>query len=53
MVLTTDDYRFLYGQLECSKIPKVIMDKIMEGDDFTPEEEKQIKQIIETERTIR
>ena len=42
-ILSPDDYGFLYGQLECNKIPADIYDKIMEGDEFTEEEERRIK----------
>lgn len=45
-ILSPDDYGFLYGQLECNKIPADIYDKIMEGDEFTEEEERRIKNII-------
>lgn len=49
-ILSPDDYGFLYGQLECNKIPADIYDKIMEGDEFTEEEERRIKDIIEKEK---
>lgn len=49
-ILSPDDYGFLYGQLGCNKIPTDIYDKIMEGDEFTEEEERRIKDIIEKEK---
>lgn len=49
-ILSPDDYGFLYGQLEYNKIPADIYDKIMEGDEFTEEEERRIKDIIEKEK---
>lgn len=49
-ILSSDDWGFLYGKLKVSKIPTGIYEKLMCGDDFTLEEEKQIKKIIEKER---
>lgn len=50
MIMSTDDYKFLYGKLESSKIPNDIHTKLMEGDDLTTEEETRIKAIIEKEK---
>lgn len=50
MIMSTDDYQFLYGQLEWYKIPKDIYKKIMEGEDLNVEEEMRIKDIIEREK---
>ena len=52
MIMSTDDYKFLYGKLESSKIPKDIYTKIMEGEDLNAEEETRIKDIIECHRFI-
>lgn len=49
-ILSADDFGFVYGKLKSSKIPREIYEKIMCGDDFTLEEEKQIKEIIEKEK---
>lgn len=50
-ILSADDWRFIYGKLQTSKIPKDILKKLEYGDDFTLEEEKQIKEIIEKEKS--
>lgn len=49
MIMTADDYKFLYGKLKSSKIPNDIHAKLMEGDDLTTEETR-IKAIIEKEK---
>ena len=50
MIMSTDDYKFLYGELESSKIPKDIYTKIMEREDLNAEEETRIKEVIEREK---
>lgn len=50
MIMSTDDYKFLYGKLESSKIPNDIHTKIMEGEGLNAEEETRIKDIIEREK---
>ena len=50
MIMSPDDYSFLYGKLESTKIPDDIHTKIMEGEDLNPEEETRIKAIIEKEK---
>lgn len=50
MIMSVDDYRFLYGKLESSKIPNDIHAKIIEGEDLCAEEETRIKAIIEKEK---
>lgn len=50
VIMTPDDYRFLYGKLESSKVPKDIHEKIMEGEELNEEEETRIKTIIEKEK---
>lgn len=47
------DYGYLYGQLTSDKIPQHIYDKIMCGEDFTSEEEKEIIQIIAADKKER
>lgn len=49
-ILSADDWRFIYGKLKITKIPSGIYEKLECGDDFTLEEEKQIKEIIEKEK---
>ena len=50
MVMSADDYGFLYGKLECYKSPNDIYKKIMEGEELSIEEEIRIKAIIEKEK---
>ena len=50
MVMSGDDYIFLYGKLESSKIPYNIYTKIMDGEGLNAEEEKKMKTIIEKEK---
>lgn len=50
MIMSPDDYGFLYGKLENSKIPNDIHTKIMVGEDLNSEEEARIKVIIEKEK---
>lgn len=50
MIMSADDYKFLYGKLKSSEIPNDIHTKIMEGEDLTAEEETRIKAIIEKEK---
>lgn len=50
MIMSPDDYGFLYGKLEGSKIPNDVHTKIMEGEELTLEEETRIKAIIEKEK---
>lgn len=50
MIMSADDYKYLYGKLESSKIPNDIHTKLMEGEDLTAEEETRIKAIIEKEK---
>lgn len=45
-MLSVEEYRYLYGKLKTSKIPKDIMEKINGGEEFTLEEEQVIKQLI-------
>ena len=45
--MTTDDYIFLYGKLDISKIPDDIHTKIMNGENFSEKDEIRIKSIIE------
>lgn len=45
-MLSAEEYRYLYGKLNVSKIPYDIMEKIHEGEEFTEEQEKVIKQLI-------
>lgn len=49
-IMSADDYQFLYGKLERSKISNDIYTKIMEGEDLNAEEETRIKAIIEKEK---
>jgi len=51
-ILSCNDYEYLYGQLRGAdkKLPKVIYDKIMSGEEFTDEEETTIKGIIDADR---
>lgn len=44
--MTPDDYRLLYGKLHKDQIPDDIYEKIMCGEEFSPDEEKRIKAII-------
>lgn len=53
MIMSNEDYIYLYGQLTVDKIPEDIYTKIMVGEDFTTEEEKRIKAIIEKDRATR
>lgn len=46
-MLSTEDYRYLYGKLNVQKIPKDISNKLDSGEDFTEEEKTLIKDIIE------
>lgn len=48
--LTSADYRYLYGKLNTSKLPKDLFDKAMCGGEFTDDEEDRIKRIIEEDR---
>lgn len=48
--MTADDYMFLYSKLDMAKIPKGIQTKIMNGDEFTKSEEKQLQLIIDEVR---
>lgn len=50
MIMSPDDYGFLYCKLESAKIPNDIHTKIMEGEDLNSEEEVRIKAIIEKEK---
>ena len=50
MIMSTDDYKFLYGKLKSSEIPNDIHKKIMKGEDLNIEEETRIKAIIEKEK---
>lgn len=45
-MLSMEEYRYLYGKLNISKIPLNILNKINEGEEFTDEEEKIIRQLI-------
>lgn len=45
-MLSLEEYRYLYGKLNTSKIPSNIMNKINEGEEFSKEEENVIKQLI-------
>ena len=49
MIMSADDYKFLYGKLKSSEIPNDIHKKIMKGEDLNTEEETRIKAIIEKE----
>lgn len=48
--MTSDDYQYLYGQLNTDKIPDHMMEKIMIGEDFTEDEELEILSIIEQDK---
>lgn len=50
--LTEKDYQYLYGKLTDphKKLPPDIFQKMMDGEDFTKEEECIIKQIIQKDR---
>lgn len=50
MIMSPDDYGFLYGKLESEKIPIDIFTKLMAGETLTSEEEAKIKAIIEKEK---
>lgn len=50
MIMSADDYKFLYGKLKSSEIPNDIHKKIMKGEDLNTEEETRIKAIIEKEK---
>lgn len=51
--MTPDDYRFLYGKLHKDQIPDDIYEKIMCGEEFSPDEEKRIKAIIKSSEDAR
>ena len=46
-MMSSADYRYLYGQLESHKIPADIYEKIMTGEGLTPKEEMRMKEIID------
>lgn len=50
--MTAKDYQYLYGKLTDphKKLPPDIFQKMMDGEDFTKEEECIIKQIIQKDR---
>lgn len=50
MIMSPNDYRFLYSRLETTKIPNDIYHKIMEGECLNSEEEMKIKEIIKKEK---
>lgn len=50
MIMSANDYEFLYSKLESTKIPNDIHAKIMEGEELSAEEETRIKAIIEKEK---
>ena len=50
MIMSADNYKFLYGKLKSSEIPNDIHKKIMKGEDLNTEEETRIKAIIEKEK---
>lgn len=50
MIMSNEDYQFMYAKIETYKIPDDILAKIMTGEDFNEEEEIRMKEIIEKER---
>lgn len=50
MIMSNEDYQFMYAKIETYKIPDDILAKIMTGEDFNEEEEIRMKKIIEKER---
>ena len=50
MIMSADDYTFLYGKLKSYEIPDDIRQKIMKGEDLNIEEETIIKAIIEKKK---
>ena len=50
--MTSEDYGYLYGQLTFAekKLPRHIYEKIMEGEDFTEEEEEIVMEVIRKDK---
>lgn len=49
-MMSAEEYQYLYGKLNMSKIPQNISEKINNGEEFTDEEEKVIKRIIHEDK---
>lgn len=48
--MTSEDYKFLYSQLDKNNIPNEIYTKIIHGEELNSDDEKQLKLIIEKEQ---